>query len=274
MSWLDKVTRDPRPLYVITLIVLVFPLIRPIALPIPISDWTRGIYNFIEDMDPEERILLTGHWGYRYGELYPQFLAVMEHCAQKGIKVVILDGSPQTPTYTDVAFKELSIPERLEYGVDYVELGYIPGGEVMIAGLCADFHAIAINDYFGTPLTELDITKDVKDITDFAGVIVFTGSADSQSWLNQAYAPYGVPVGHSLYAAKVVDSEAYFRAGDLFGIINGMRGAAEYELLINRPAVGASMMGSASLVHMLVIFALALGAIAFLQQKMSGGVVK
>jgi hypothetical protein len=241
MSWLDKVTKDPRPLYVITLVVLVFPLIRPIALPIPISDWTRGIYDFIEDMEPEERILLTGHWGYRYGELYPQFLAVLEHCTQKGIKIVILDGSPQTPTYTDAAFKELGIRERLEYGVDYVELGYIPGGEV-------------------------------KDIRDFAGVIIFTGSADSQSWLNQAYAPYGVPVGHALYAAKVVDSEAYYRAGTIFGIINGMRGAAEYELLINRPAVGASMMGSASLVHMLVIFALALGAIAFLQQKMSGGV--
>ena len=270
MSWLDKVTRDPRPIYIITLIVLVFPLINPIALPIPISDWTRGMYDFIEDMAPEERILLTGHWGYRYGELYPQFLAVLEHCARKGVKIVILDGSPETPTFTQAAFKELSIPERLEYGVDYIELGYLPGGEVMIAGLCANFYSIVQKDYFGNLLSEMEITTDIKDIRDFAAVIVFTGSADSQSWLNQAYAPYGVPVGHSLYAAKVVDSEAYFRAGAIFGIINGLRGSAEYELLINRPGVGASMMGSASLVHLLVIFALALGAVAFLQQKMQG----
>jgi len=271
MSWLDKVTKDPRPLYLISFIALVFPLIYPIVLPLKVSQGTYGIYDFIKNMKPEERILLTGSWDYKFGELYPQFAAVLEHCIQKQVKIVILEFGTTVPTWTEEAFKDVRIRERMKYGVDYVDLGYIPGGEVMVAGLCKDFQSIVKEDYYGNKIADLPITKDIKSIKDIKGIICFTGSADSQYWLNQAWAPYGVKVAHALLAGKVMDSEAYFRAGSIFGILNGIRGAAEYESLVSRPGVGLGQMGSISFSAMVVVLALIVGTFVHLRQKMTGG---
>jgi len=95
--------------------------------------------------------------------------------------------------------------------------------------------------------------NDINDANDFTLVIDFTASADSQFWLNQAYAPYGTDVAFGLTAVKVPDAYAYYTAGQIFGIIESLKGAAQYEILINRPGIAAKGMDAQSLAHLYFI---------------------
>ncbi|GAH52180.1 unnamed protein product [marine sediment metagenome] len=91
------------------------------------------------------------------------------------------------------------------------------------------------------------------DANDFTIVLDFTASADSQFWLNQAYAPYGTEVAFGLTAVKTPDAYAYYTAGQIFGILESLKGAAQYEVLINRPGIAVKGMDAQSMAHLYYI---------------------
>jgi len=119
--------------------------------------------------------------------------------------------------------------------------------------MCRDLHALLEVDYEGHPLSDLPMMEDIKDANDFTIIIDFTASADSQFWLNQAYAPYGTDVAFGLTAVKVPDAYAYYTAGQIFGILESLKGAAQYEVLINRPGIAVKGMDAQSMAHLFYI---------------------
>jgi len=242
-------------IYLSLFVVLAAPLIHPIGLPVPIDQTTRDVYNKIESLKPGDVAVLGSNIGAAiYAEVYPQYVAVLEHLFRKeGVRVILVGHGTEAPIFTEKALNEIKAYDRKVYGVDFVHLGYIAGGEAAIAGLCRDIHELLQVDYEGTPLSELPMMKDIKDASDFTIVIDFTASADSQFWLNQAYAPYGTEVAFGLTAVKVPDAYAYYTAGQIFGIIESLKGAAQYEILINRPGIAAKGMDAQSLAHLLYI---------------------
>ena len=171
----------------------------------------------------------------------------------EGVKVLLVGHGVEAPIFTEKALNEINAYERKVYGEDFVHLGYIAGDEAAIAGLCRDIHGLLKVDYHGNPISELPMMNDINDANDFTLVIDFTASADSQFWLNQAYAPYGTDVAFGLTAVKVPDAYAYYTAGQIFGIIESLKGAAQYEILINRPGIAAKGMDAQSLAHLYFI---------------------
>lgn len=56
---------------------------------------------------------------------------------------------------------------------------------------------------------------------------------------------------------------AYYSAGQLNGLLGGMKGAAEYEKLVGRPALAITGMGAQSIAHLLIIFLVLIGNIGY-----------
>jgi hypothetical protein len=256
-------------IYLALFLSLAIPLINPIGLPVPVQQTTLGVYNKIESLKPGDVAVVGSNIGAAiYAEVYPQYIAVLEHLFRKpGVRVLLVGHGTEAPIWTERALKELDAYNRKKYGVDFVHLGYIAGEEAAISGLCRDVHALLKVDYGGRPLSDLPMMKDIKNAKDFTIVLDFTASADSQYWLNQAYASYGTPVGFGLTAIKVPDAYAYYMAGQIFGIIESLSGAAQYENLIRKPGKAVTGMDAQSLAHLLYIALLVICNAVFLSQR-------
>lgn len=252
-------------IYLALFVSLAVPMIRPIGLPVPIDKTTANVYNKVEALQPGDVVVLGSNIGAAiYAEVYPQYIAIMEHVLRKdGVKLILVEHGTEAPIFAERALQELNAYGRKTYGQDFVHLGYIAGDEAAISSLCRDLHALLQVDYKGNSISSLPMMDDINGAQDFTIVIDFTASADSQFWLNQAYAPYGTAIAFGLTAVKVPDAYAYYTAGQIFGIVESLKGAAGYEILINRPGIAAKGMDAQSIAHLLYIVLILLGNVTF-----------
>jgi hypothetical protein len=270
MSLREVLNRNYKQvIYIALFLSLAIPLISPIGLPVPVQKTTLGVYNKIESLKSGDVAVIGSNIGAAiYAEVYPQYIAVLEHLLRKpGVKIVLVGHGIEAPIWAERALNELNAPNRKTYGVDFVHLGYIAGEEAAIAGLCRDIHALLKVDHGGRPLSDLPMMNNIRNAKDFTIVIDFTASADSQYWLNQAYASYGTAIGFGLTAIKVPDAYAYYMAGQIFGIIESLSGAAQYENLIRKPGMAVTGMDAQSLAHLLYIALILLGNIFIVTQR-------
>jgi hypothetical protein len=270
MSWKEMLSRNYKQVIYLSLFVsLAVPLMRPIGLPVPVDKTTQDVYDRIQALQPGDVAVLGSNIGAAiYAEVYPQYVAILEHLLRRpGVKILFVDHGTEGPIFTQRALNEVNAYTRKAYGEDFVHLGFIAGGEASIAGLSRDIKALLDVDYEGNKLEDLPMMDDVNGATDFTIVIDFTASADSQFWLNQAYAPYGTEIAFGLTAVKVPDAYAYYTAGQIFGIIESLKGAAQYEVLIGRPGIAVKGMDAQSLAHLLYIGLIILGNVIFFMER-------
>ena len=92
-------------------------------------------------------------------------------------------------------------------------------------------------------------------------------SSNHPGWIYYAYQPYRQRVGAGVTAVMATDFYPYLNAGQLEGLLGGMRGAAEYEVLIDRPDQGLRGMDSQSVIHLIIIVLIAVGNAAYFISK-------
>jgi len=249
------------------------PLLRPLGLPISMSPMTIAYYEEIEKVKPGDVVVVS----YDYGpasspEQYPQSKAVFAHLFAKGAKIVGVgfwaDGAP----FIDMAFKDVlgKSKDHPKYGVDFVNLGFVPGAEPAMASFGKDVHATCPKDYYGNSIGALAMMKDIKSAKDFKLVVgLSSGTPGYLELLRQIQGPYGVPLIAGVTAVVGPGIRVYF-PGQVSGVIEGLAGAAEYEILLARYGyVGtlAAPMDAQSLTHLLVIGFIVLGNIGFVLRK-------
>lgn len=66
LLWLGNV--DRRILYLLIGFVLLVPLVKPMGLPISVSEYTENVYNEIEKLSPGDRVFLD--FNYTPGRLH------------------------------------------------------------------------------------------------------------------------------------------------------------------------------------------------------------
>ncbi len=65
-------------------------------------------------------------------------------------------------------------------------------------------------------------------------------------------------------------SEPYYQAGQIKGLMSGTRSAAEYEVRAGRPGRAAAGMDAQSLGHLVIILAIGLGNLAYFIGRKGG----
>jgi hypothetical protein len=274
MSLFEKLEKvDQRVIYLLLFLLVALPLIRPLGLPIAMSPMTVAFFEGVDKIKPGSVVVVSFDYSPASSpEQYPQSKAVFHHLFAKGAKIIGVgfwaDGAP----FIDSAFKDVlgKSKDHPKYGIDFVNLGYIPGGEPAMASFAKDVHSTAPKDYYGNPVGELPMMKDVRSAKDFAMVIgLSSGTPGYVELLRQIQGPYGVPLCAGVTAVVGPGIRPYF-PGQVFGVIEGLAGAAEYEVLLTRYGyVGtlAAPMDAQSLSHLLVIVFIALGNVGFVLRK-------
>jgi hypothetical protein len=196
-----------------------------------------------------------------YPELGPAevvtYYEALKQCYEKGCKFIVVAGTAQGAANAHNIFELLDKEIQdwgLEYGVDYVHMGFVTGEEAMVSLIAQDFQSLTTADHYGTPISELPIVEGIRDIRDYA-LMGFTISTSGEMYVRQwwQYAQdLGVdpPIINNVQAGGVQINMPFVRAGQIDGMINGLRGGAELERLANRLAAGTVSIDAFSLAHL------------------------
>jgi len=160
-----------------------------------------------------------------------------------------------------------------KYGVDFLNVGYKPGTNIALEKFAADaMTAFAGVDNYGKPLTDFPIMKEFKSAKDAKAIFIFcTGTPGEQEYIKHVTDPNKIPISSCTISVSVPGVMPYVQAGQLVGLVAGMKGSAEYEVLINKPGSAVAGMDAQSFAHALIIIFILFGNIGYLAQRGSSG---
>jgi hypothetical protein len=254
----------------VMLILLIIPCVRPIGIPIPVSEYTQEVYDYIENLPDESMIVVSCNVGVALWPEEETFVKALFHQLFTGPhNFVIVSFGIDSPTLLSGALVDLN-PEvnypNKKYGEDYVLMGYLAGLETAMARFCDDPDGAYEEDYYGNSVSELGIFSELQSASDIDLQIDITGS-DPDAPVRQFVETYGIPLAMAPTIGWVPTTMPYYNAGQLVGLIAGVRGGAEYELLVGRPSTGLAITDALSLGFMYTILLSILGNISQFVKK-------
>ncbi len=270
MSFWEKLEKlDRRIIYLVITLAVVLPFFFRMGLPIKVSPETKAIYDYIENLSPSDVVFISGDYDPQVdAELTPMFEAIVRHCFQRNVKVVVSNVfNPQGVGLVEPRLEKLAQEYKKVYGVDYVFLGWKYGYSLLIMGMGKDFKGTWQTDYYNTRLVDLPLTSKINNYDDIALIVSLTGSGAYVSWIYYAYVQFKEKIAAGITAVMAADSYPYLQAGQLIGLLGGLRGAAEYEQLIHHPSLASVGMEAQSWSHIAIILFIILGNIGYLMTR-------
>jgi hypothetical protein len=261
---------DRRIVFLTVAIAVIVPLFFPLRLPVEVSQPVQQLYDVIEGL-PERSVVLVSIDYDPSGapELQPATLAILRQCFGRDLRVMVLGlWAPGVPLGMR-ALEEVAVGEfKKEYGVDFVNFGYRPGGAVFLVNLGRDIHDVCRQDVYGTAVEELPMMADIRAANDIGLVITMSmGIPGSDQWIWYYHARYRGNLATAQTAIGAPRYYQYLQTGQLVGLIGGMKGAAEYEVLVDTPGLAIVGMDSQSIAHLLIIAFVILGNIIYWAEK-------
>jgi hypothetical protein len=263
-----------RIIYLAVAIVVTIPLIVKMSMPVRISSPVQHAYDAIDELRPGSVVLIsTDYEAGTMPELYPMTIAILRHLFSKNVKVLLMSMYALGVPIGTMALDEVAKEYHKEYGKDYAILGFKPGLDVVIVAMGEEIRNVFPTDYAGKKLDELPIMKSVHNYDDISIMIDLCSGSTLDSWVMFAQARFGQRMIAGCTAVMATSFYPYLNAGQIEGLIGGLKGAAEYEKLINSPDVATSGMPAQSFMHILILVLIILGNIAYFierKKKISG----
>ncbi len=272
---IEKVGALPRWFVLgVVVILMAIPLIRPLGILPAISESTRDYFNTIDKLKPGDVVLFDiGFGSGGYPTLGPAAIAILRHCFAKDLKVVIMATAEEGSVIYPLIMDQVK-PEEVygaKYGEDYVFLGYIVGVQTAMAGVLGDLHATAPVDYKGTPIEQLPMMKDIRGADDIDVVAYLTTAGEvAEGWVYQAYSRYKKVTCGGWLSMMTPSLKPYYDVGALAGMLDGIRGAAEYEKLLGQPGDAMKTTDVLNLTQVWVLLLVILGNIAYYGERKKG----
>ena len=270
--WYVKFQRIPKPvIYVILVLAFLVPLVRPMGLPLVMSENTEKAYELVDSL-PEGSIVFhsIAFNPAVDAENWPQMLALTRHYMNKGLKVIYYPTMQEGGMYAERIRSTYASEHGYVYGEDYAILPFMAGGESAVAGL-KDFWSFMPEDVDGTPLEELPLFRDFTDMRDVAAIVPCTGSQDGLFYVSHLHTAYKTPVIIAGTAPVLPFLGPYLASGQVQGAIIGLSGAAEYEILARVPGQATGAMDAQSMGHLLIVGLVIFGNVGFLYGKRVDG---
>ena len=268
---------DRRIIFLIVGLSVLIPLLKPewVDLPIRPTPESQIVFDEINKLNEGDKVLLSFEYGpSTKPEIHPMAIAILKHLYAKNIQVYGFALWPDGNFMSTEAFSEVSDDYDKKYGVDYVNLGYKPGGEAVIKGIASDIRTLYPADLQGTSINDIPMMKDVVNIEDFDFVFSLSaGYPGSKEWVQYACDPKNIPLSTGCTSIQVTDIMPYVENDQIRGILAGMPGAAEYESLVEaelqkmeiagKPGEASGMMAAQSIAHVVIVLFIIFGNISY-----------
>lgn len=282
---------DPRWLYLLTAICIAIPVAIVAPSPLSITEYTLGLYDYIEKLPAGSLVVLSFDYGGAHAEIHPQAIAVFRHVVKRPLYIIVLGMWSDGPIMADEIWKSIDHtgldpenPTRIitkEYGKHWVNLGYLATTALIIRIFDTITQAMT-KDYYGNPIENLELVRKFDGIKYASLVVSFAAGSPGPGTYLQYWATKKLPpalvFAACLPGVSVPGYLPYYEAGKkgeigYIGILNSLRGAAEYETLLGEFGLtGAPQaMNAQSAVHYLLVVGIILGNLSYFAKKSRGG---
>jgi hypothetical protein len=264
----------PRLLYVALLVAVLVPFLVPgdwSGSTIPLTPSTAAFFQTIAALRPGSPVLVAFDYDpSTQGELDPQARVVLAHLMQRGARISAVSLLPAGPAQAQLAFAGTATGQGYTYGDDYIILGYLAGEEAALATLAQSVTAAFPRDFHERlPTSGRPVLQGIGGVRDFALVVVMASDERSVvAWLTQVQSRFGVSMAAGVSAAIAAQMAPYLQSGQLAGLLTGLPGAAEYELLMNHPGTAVRMLDAQSLAHVVIVVFVLLGNVGALMWRL------
>jgi hypothetical protein len=279
---------DRRIIYLLVAIGALIPIIKPIGLPIVPTAPVQGLFDKLESLEPGDAVIISFDYGpSSEPELNPMAEAILRHCFTRDLRVMVMAIFPLGGV--NMAIREVAKIsaefEGLQYGVDYVNLGYKDGAQAAMKLMAVSIQEVFPADVDGTPTDSLPIVETVRNYDDVKLVISLATGIIGEWWADLVNAQFGVPVAVGCTAVSAPKYYAFLRSNQMIAVLGGLRGASEYEELVKRkyPEIRATYekpeemvisattgMDVQSIIHVIIIAFIVFGNVMFFAARKRG----
>jgi hypothetical protein len=251
-----SVINQDRVIFLLIFITIAIPMIAPLGLPIPVGPTTAKYFSTVESIPEGSTVMwctgigLSIWYNTGPGEI-ATFKHIFELVRERHVKFIVFSESAQGASIVRRILDEYIDLSGLTYGEDYVDLGWIPGGEAALAGVVTDFQSTVETDHEGTPTGEILMLRDVKGADDF-DVLGFSSGGMIDRFMRQ-WEPLKKPILLNMIAIGIPLCMPYIEKGMVMAYLNGQRGGAEYEKLLMQPGMGTSFIDAQSMIHLYIV---------------------
>ncbi len=275
---------DRRWIFAVIWLVVMIPLIfpfktRPEAMP-PVS----RLFNYIDTMPDDKALVISvDYTPDTQAELHPMAITLLRHAFATGHRVGVLATSVYGLGLAEDALRQVTAEfnanattheDSVINGEDYVFWGWSTPFVTVMLGMGERITKVFPVDYYGNQTESLPITPHIKNYNNVGILVSIAGSAVPLSWVVYAQTQFGVRIGCGTTAVSAADYYTYLNSGQFTGMLAGMRGAAEYEQMLEDKLVAAGSaltfrrkateaMSSQTAAHIAIILFIVLGNIGY-----------
>ncbi|MDZ4722827.1 MAG: hypothetical protein SGI97_02815 [candidate division Zixibacteria bacterium] len=280
---------DRRWIFLVLSLVCVIAYASKFVVPILVTPEVKRIYDFVDARQKGDLLFIAIDYDPNaQAELHPMTYAVVEHALRREVKLIFSSLSQNGPGMTSQAIRDITDSMRLEQtyngvtypgreivsGVDYTFLGYKPYFTIIILGMGQNFRIPFPNDYYGVPLDSLPMMSGVRNFDDVDGVIDIGGGNITDAWISYGQGRFGFPLALGLTGVMVMQYYPYLNSGQVFGLMGGLLGAAQYEQLADNPGLAKDGMRIQLFAHFVIILFIIIGNISYFTSQKSKGKVR
>jgi hypothetical protein len=267
--WFDRLlTIDRRWIYLLMAIAVTIPAIVPFDVPVAVSNEVRAIYEFVEELEAGDVLLLAIDYDpSTLAELHPMSEAILRQAFEKNVRVIVTALNQFGPAMADELITRVGHDLGKTNGIDYTFLGYKPYPAITILAMGTDFRVPFPTDYYGTEIKDIPMMEDIHNYAEVAGVVSLAGGNAADMWIQYGNAKYGINVALGVTGVMASDYYPYLQSGQIFGLIPGVKGAAEYEQLRGVRGDGKRGMPYQVLAHLLILVFMVITNIAYVSKR-------
>ena len=259
-------------LHVVLFLGMAFLLINPIGLPMTIAPYTKAMYDYINTIPAGKTVLVVPDFeSAAYAESGSTMEGALKQFFGRNLKALIVGFYLDSPQMTEKVLSRIKNDPAVKnkvYGVDYAVLPMVFGGETGAASLARNIKGMFSTDVYGNPIATLPIFANLNTAADFALAITFGSEGASSYIIHQWELGYGTPVADCTGALGLTGAISNFQSRLTVGSAVGIRGAAEYELLIGKPGAALAQMDTINMAHIITVAAIIVTNIFYFSQKL------
>ena len=262
---------DRRIIFLVIGVCTLLPLLYPVGLAIRVSSEVRGVHDYIESLPEGSVFLLSMDYDpASKPELYPQAVALLRHAFRKNLRVIGMTLWLPGTGLADQVMTQVAREMGKVSGKDYVFLGWSPGSGSLIINMGQDLYKAFPTDYYNQPTRELAVLKGIQTLRDVNYVVsLAAGTSGIETWYVYGKDKYKFELGGGCTGVIAPGLYPLLRSGQINGLIGGLRGAAEYEVLIGQKGRAVAGMDAQSATHFAIIVLVILCNVFYLLMKTS-----
>jgi len=276
IATVEKLDRlDRRWVFLVVGLAVVLATLFGLRFPEIPTPLVAAVFDKIESLPAGSRVLLP--FDYDPGtepELQPMADAFVRHCIEKGHRLYFIALWPLGQNMIESVVNGVISVEypHLEYGRDYVDLGYKAGNEGVIAVILTDLKKLFTTDARGSAIDEIPMLAGLANIQSFDLILsISAGYPGTKEWVQYAGTPGNIPVAGGCTAVQAPLLYPY-HPDQLLGLMGGIKAAAEYEQLLMQKypqfadpsfLTALARMGPQTVTHLAIIFFIILGNVTF-----------